>query len=372
MGTVKVNPGLMGVFEKLGATGIRKCYDCGSCTVSCPFSEEQGGEPFPRKIIKYAKLGLEDRLLASLEPWLCYYCGDCSDTCPKGADPAGIIMAARRYLTIRYDFTGRVSKLMYLSHYGWLIAILVVAGIALAISLIFKGPIVTERTMLETFAPLKVVETTGILVFILLASFLLINLYRMFRFTVGSLDGIPITRAFKELVVNLPKHFFTQARLSKCKSKDYWYIHLSLFYGYALSFLLFMVLLWMTLTDEPFLFKHPLSILGIISTVLLLVGAFLAIRGRILKTRTVWNFSHHTDWIYIVLLVIVVLSGILTGIFRTLDLPLITYAMFVFHLMVVTPFLVLEVPFAKWAHLAYRPFAVYFARLNLIKRGGAK
>jgi hypothetical protein len=35
--------------------------------------------------------------------------------------------------------------------------------------------------------------------------------------------------------------------------------------------------------------------------------------------------------------------------------------------MIVVPFLILEVPFAKWSHLAYRPFALYFARLKEIE-----
>jgi hypothetical protein len=38
--------------------------------------------------------------------------------------------------------------------------------------------------------------------------------------------------------------------------------------------------------------------------------------------------------------------------------------MYVVHLMGVVPMLVLEVPFGKWAHLAYRPLAIYFARVQ--------
>jgi hypothetical protein len=30
------------------------------------------------------------------------------------------------------------------------------------------------------------------------------------------------------------------------------------------------------------------------------------------------------------------------------------------------PMLVLEVPFGKWAHLAYRPLAIYFARVQVL------
>jgi hypothetical protein len=46
--------------------------------------------------------------------------------------------------------------------------------------------------------------------------------------------------------------------------------------------------------------------------------------------------------------------------FRYLDLPLATYYTYTIHLAILTPMLVLEVPFGKWSHLAYRPFAVYF------------
>jgi hypothetical protein len=37
---------------------------------------------------------------------------------------------------------------------------------------------------------------------------------------------------------------------------------------------------------------------------------------------------------------------------------------YVVHLMGVVPMLVLEVPFGKWSHLAYRPLALYFSRVQ--------
>ena len=53
------------------------------------------------------------------------------------------------------------------------------------------------------------------------------------------------------------------------------------------------------------------------------------------------------------------MSGILVHVFRYMGLPLPTYYTYVVHLAVLTPMLVLEVPFGKWAHLAYRPLAIY-------------
>jgi hypothetical protein len=117
----------------------------------------------------------------------------------------------------------------------------------------------------------------------------------------------------------------------------------------------------------PFLLFDPLSIVGIASTVALLFAAAVTINGRIKKERPVWKYSHPTDWMFILLLVSTVITGIFTGVFRSIGLPLATYLTYSLHLMVVAPFLILEVPFAKWSHLAYRPFALYFVRLKEIQ-----
>ena len=53
-----------------------------------------------------------------------------------------------------------------------------------------------------------------------------------------------------------------------------------------------------------------------------------------------------------------------TEVVRYLGLPLATYYTYVAHLAILTPMLVLEVPFGKWAHLAYRPLAIYFQRVK--------
>ena len=36
-----------------------------------------------------------------------------------------------------------------------------------------------------------------------------------------------------------------------------------------------------------------------------------------------------------------------------------TYVIYVIHLMIAVPMLVLEVPFAKWSHLAFRPVVLF-------------
>jgi ferredoxin len=366
----RLNPHLALELQRLGATKLARCYNCGTCTAICPLTQE--GIEFPRSLIRYAILGAEDKLVSSARPWLCYYCGDCTKECPRDADPAEFMMALRRYLTTRYDWTG-FSSLLYLSKKVELMAIIVMALITGLFIYFFHGPLVLNRTELATFAPLDIVETGGLAIFVILALLLSTNIFRMYRFIMNTGDGkrrISIKTYIIELMKTLPIHFFTQKTMRDCSDgssdRKYWFYHLIFFCGYVTSFVLFMFLLRYTQTNMPFLFFNSLSIVGIAATCTLLFAAGVVIYGRIRKSRPVWKYSHPTDWMFIMLLLLTVATGIFTGVFRSIGIPLATYLTYSLHLMVVVPFLILEVPFAKWSHLAYRPFAIYFARLREI------
>ena len=49
---------------------------------------------------------------------------------------------------------------------------------------------------------------------------------------------------------------------------------------------------------------------------------------------------------------------------RLAGMPLTTYYSYVVHLAIAVPMLVIEVPFGKWAHLMYRPFALYLTAVR--------
>jgi ferredoxin len=364
----RLNPHLASEVQKLGGTKLARCYNCGTCTAICPITQE--GAEFPRSLIRYAILGAEDKLVSSARPWLCYYCGDCAKECPRDADPAEFMMALRRYLTCKYDWTG-FSSLLYRSEMVEFLAIIALASITGLLIYFFHGPLVLSETELATFAPLGVVEAGDLVIFAILTFLISTNIFRMYRFIVLSGDAkrepISIKTHIVELVRTLPIHFITQKKLGGCSDKKYWVYHLIFFGGYVTSFVLFMFLIRYTQTNMPFLFFDPLSIAGIAATAALLFAATVTIYGRIKKSRPVWKYSHPTDWMFIVLLILTVATGVLTGVFRSVGMPLATYLTYSLHLMVVAPFLILEVPFAKWSHLAYRPFAIYFARLREIQ-----
>ena len=67
---------------------------------------------------------------------------------------------------------------------------------------------------------------------------------------------------------------------------------------------------------------------------------------------------------FLILLQLTTLTGILIHFTRLLDWPLTTYILYVVHLMCAIPMLVLEVPFSKWAHLAFRPVVLYLTKVK--------
>jgi hypothetical protein len=83
-----------------------------------------------------------------------------------------------------------------------------------------------------------------------------------------------------------------------------------------------------------------------------------AMVGRLRRKEEIHKHSHDSDWMFLILVFLMALTGTSMLVFRIMDWPLSTYYMYAIHLAVAVPLLVLEVPFMKWAHLVYRPLAV--------------
>ena len=346
-------------FGEKGAVNIEACFNCGTCTAMCPLTSDD--HPFPRNSLRLVQMGLKDRLTNILDPWLCYYCGDCTATCPRGAEPAEAQMALRRWLTAEYDWTGLARK-FYTSKVWEIGSVLVVSILVILAFVFYHGPIVTERVELNTFAPVEIVHFWDWVMAGFLSFFLVSNAFRMVHFTMrkGEQKKIPLSVYVSE-VWHLPYHFATQKRWESCEEeRPSWITHLFLVSGYVLMLVIIVFFLKWFQTDNIYPIWHPQRWLGYYATIVLLYGAGRAIWGRVQKARQMHRFSHPSDWMFPILLFTVTLSGILVHIFRYAGLPLATYITYVIHLALLVPMLVLEVPFGKWSHLAYRPLAIYF------------
>jgi ferredoxin len=355
----RIDPNFMQELKAFGAVDIEKCFNCGNCTAICPLTSNE--YPFPRNMIRRLQIGQRDKLVQHLDPWLCYYCGECSETCPKGAEPGETMMAMRRWLTAQYDWTGLSGK-VYQGR-GWMIAMLLVAVIlVIGLAALLHGPMVTSQVELNTFAPVHMIHTADLILAAVLGFFLLSNLARMYFFVFNREErqGIPL-KVYLTEAWTLVFHTITQNRFSECgDSRRRWTNHLIIVAGYGTMFALIVVFLSWFQTDNIYPIYHPQRWLGYLAAGALIYGGVEAVIGRIRKTHEMHKHSHPSDWLFPILLVLLAGSGLVIHFVRYAGLPMATYYAYVAHLVIMMMLYVTVGPMGKWAHLLYRPFAVYF------------
>lgn len=362
-----IDPDFFKNMKEFGADEWQECYHCGNCTAICPLTEKN--ILFPRKPIKFLQMGLRQELESCVEPWLCYYCGECTEKCPRDANPGELMMTLRRYLTTVYDWTGYARKI-YTSEIWEFISIGVLATFVLALFLLFHGPMTTVLTaeggvQLNVFAPARIVHIGDMLMAATVSFFLISNIFNMYRKIVGRNKDLKIPigvyiKEFKSLIFN----FASQWKFNKCEGKIYWFLHWFLMSGYVILFILIVGFLGWFQTDEIHPWWHPQRLIGYYATLALLIGVGYFFYGRIKKSRERLKYSHISDWTFLVMLFLTALTGILVHFFRITGLPMPTYYMYVAHLMILFPMIMIEVPFSKWSHLAYRPVAIYFSNIK--------
>jgi quinone-modifying oxidoreductase subunit QmoC len=359
---IRVNPKLIDELEAFGAEDVSKCYHCGNCSAMCPFSKETS--IIPRRSMRYLQMGLERNLESSLEPWLCYYCGECSESCPRDAEPGETMMALRRWLTSRYDFTG-ISRLFYRSGKFEIIAV-IVAALLTGLGFILWG--ISQGSIYNYDPPNAFLPDSGIHIFDwVLAGVLLVllitNCTRMWWFTIGRDKNIhvPFTSYIKRVFL-LPYHFLTQRKYAQCERKSPWAIHLGLVLSYVTMLILIMFFLGFMQSGPEVDWR--VHVFGYLATVGLLGSTIFFLTKRLHKKDVQYKQSHETDWIFLVLLIIVAFTGILQHILHRSGLDVAANVAYIVHLMAVVPMLGLEVPFSKWAHLAYRPLGLYFSAVR--------
>lgn len=353
-----------------GGEDLKKCYQCATCSSVCQLSTEEYG--FPRKQMLLAQWGLKDRLLADPGPWLCFYCGDCSKKCPRKGNPGETLMAVRRYLTSQYDWTG-LSRLMYKSVFGEVGILVFMAALIVLLFTAFhnfgygllysSGTAGFSNVRLDLFAPIGVVDWGDRILAVLLGLLLLSNAARMFyHLTRG--EKIPLRLYITQLPYMI-LHGITQKQWGKCDgegSVKNWLRHLMLVSGYAIMFTMVVVFLpWFQVKNSSL---HWTSYLGYYATAVLIVSTVWIVIDRIRKGTEMHRFSHFSDWLFPIMLFLAAVTGILLNIFRVNNMPMPTYATYMIHMAVVVPMLMVEVPFGKWAHLLYRPLAIYIAAVK--------
>ena len=218
---------------------------------------------------------------------------------------------------------------------------------------------------INSFAPVWVIEPFDWAMAFVVASLLITNILRMYYKIIWKNSETKVSlwvhvREFWLLIFN----FAAQPKFSKCDDKPYWLAHWLLMSGYTIMFIVIVVYLPWFQTEKILPFYDPQRLLGYYATFGLLFGLGLAIIGRILKKDIKFKFSHVSDWLFLAMLTGTVTTGILIHIFRINGFAYATYICYIAHMAILVPMILIEVPFSKWSHLAYRPFAAYFHQLK--------
>lgn len=382
--SVIVDHTLLPTLKQFGAFDVGACFNCGNCTAVCPLSKDD--TTFPRKIIRYAQVGMRDSLLSSKELWTCYACGECSETCPRQAEPSEFMAAARRYAIASYDRTGLARTMYTRPVMGTLIAVFLAAFFAIFMA---AGHAIPSGGSLDLFAfvPEDLIHTIGIVVMVLVALAGVAGLVTMAR-QVGRSEGVgwrtvlgsraAVGRSVHALWESIGIESLGQQRYrEECDAdkaavplyRRRWLLHALTMWGFlgllAATILDYgLALLGIKATGTPVPIWYPVRLLGTIAGMMLVYGATMLIVERYRKASRSVAHSAPADWTLLALLWITGVTGFTLELALYLpQAPVWGYWVFLFHVAVAME-LVLLAPFMKLAHVLYRPVALFFYALG--------
>jgi heterodisulfide reductase subunit C len=384
----RVDTNLLPELRRFGATDISACYNCGVCTATCPLSVD--GASFPRRMSRYAQLGQREKLLSAAELWSCYGCAECTEKCPTKADPASFMAAARRYAVASYDRT----HLAYLMATSKVFAAVFVTGlVALLATFMYSvhGPADGSRLAFFEFVPEDTIHWMGIAVMAIMVLAALAGMLEMMRRVLRGpaalTSGPALRRAVPAAWEALAVESLGQKRFREdcadgadpvftddpdARRPVYlrrWFLHFATMWGflgllgatildYGLSFLNIVP----TGTPEPI--WYPVRLLGTLAGAALVYGTSILMIRRYRGSDRATANSTVSDWTFLVML----WGAGLTGFALELGLylpqaPAWGYPMFLVHVGIAMA-LVLLMPFSKFAHLHYRPLALFAIRVR--------
>ena len=336
--------------KKYGAVDFNACYNCGTCTAMCSLSTEQ--DSFPREMVRLSVLGQSEDVSISLKPWLCYYCGECTTHCPQEAKPGELMMSLRRYLTSKYDWTG-LSGFFYRNIITYIIAFLLIAVVVFGLDTFIE---IGKDKWLHYGHLFEMLAFAGVFVIILIP-----NIIRMWYFSVWKGNHTFSIKAyafsFKELFI----HMFTQKRSLSCESSlhntIWWFEHLILVLGYLLLLFTTVFLDWFSTTNSVVIF------MGYLFSAIIFIVTFEFVLRRLRKESEKSTYSHPSDWFFVIWLFLMGITAFAVRLLIDMQLLESNLWLYLVHLMVLTQWALVIVPFGKWTHFLYRSFAMYFVRI---------
>jgi quinone-modifying oxidoreductase subunit QmoC len=294
----------------------------------------------------------------------CFQCATCS------VKPGDVLAAIRNYSFMHFSFPSFMGKLLSEGKYlplllGFpIVLLLFLLGVTGHLN-IPEGEIVFEK-----FVPHYIVDPVFILVSIFVAISLAIGVTRFWKgmsegvFPSAS-KGLSIGDFVKSHVIPTLVDIVKHSKFMDCDRNRFRYLaHLLILYSFAalavVTGVVFFGIYFLGLEHMlPLAQWNPVKLLANLGAIALITGCTIVISNR-LKEDEAKSKSTYLDWVFIIIVYLVAISGLLTEIVRLVNIPVLAYSIYFIHLVLVF-YLIAYLPFSKFAHMIYRTVALVYA-----------
>jgi hypothetical protein len=288
------------------------------------------------------------------------------------------MMGLRRYLTSGYEPTG-IARLFYRSNRFATVASLLLAC-TLGLLLLLSGPAHTGKASpvarwLFGLIDYHYIEYLGVAVFALVALSMIGGVVRIITALSGGLTAPnPENTAsggagrFVQAGVQVIREIFLLKRYQTCDAENEqvwylkpWFVHGAIMWGFmGLSLATALNIPLLGLKDPNLDTWLPSRVLGILAGVALMYGTTVTLISRISKNDKRFENSRFSDWLFLGLLWGLGVTGfwLTASIYFSPGRTLAQVVLLVHTVMAME--LLLLFAFSKFAHVAYRPIALFF------------
>lgn len=388
-----------------GGDSAKKCYQCGTCSVTCELSYAREGAGFPRKLMLWAQWGLKDRVLRDPGIWLCHQCNDCSANCPRGAKPGDVLAAMRSLAVEHFSAPSFVSRL-FSDPRGLPVVFGITTAIMLVLVAILQGFDYPEgeieyaefisHTAIYIAAPLLVAYAAVV------AGVGLLRYWTALQKTPPeALAAVPEAAAEPEpsdaepaeptepadgpgamaasgsgmslgsSVTSTGTDIALHSSFRQCQTdKPRMWGHLAVFYGtpFLLIATSLAAIYSFTGAEVQRPASDPAKILGNLGAILIFAGIVVFAFNRLRAKKGSWGLGSYTDWLLLGMILLLVVTGALLEVARYADAADVAYSLYLVHLIFVFVAFAYA-PHGKFAHVFYRTAALAFAKSRGLLRG---
>jgi quinone-modifying oxidoreductase subunit QmoC len=376
-----------------GGDSAKKCFQCGTCSVTCEISYARGRAGFPRKLMLWTQWGLKDKVLRDPGIWLCHQCNDCSANCPRGAKPGDVLAALRSLAVDHFSAPSFLSRL-FSDPRGLPVTFGLTTAILLSLVAILQGFNYPEGNIeYARFISHTAIYIAGPLLVAYAAVVAGLGLLRYWRamekMSGGALVAVPSAAApepesgsaepaggpgamaasaagmgLAPSLTSTGTDIVLHSSFQKCQTdKPRLWGHLAVFYGTPLLLLatLLAAIYSFTGAEVQRPASDPAKILGNLGAILLFAGLVIFAYNRLRAKKASWGLGSYVDWLLIGMIFMLVVTGAMLEVARYADAASLAYSLYLVHLIVVfTAFA--YAPHGKFAHVFYRTAAMAFAK----------